>query len=179
VGLFGSKPAPGPMPLEVLTSEYLISGTVEPDNQEWVWTYFSPLGIEGTTALELTVTAVRSTGARAAPALTGLSASFAFDTALIAVIPRGEPADSVWEDKATAEPQPVPAELFLGPYAVTGTFLTADGTMSAVLNDRIPVRDAVFTRIDGAGDAVPIQAPRAIVATGLLHAAAVAGPLIQ
>ncbi len=47
--------------------------------------------------------------------------------------------------------------------------------MSAILNDRIAVRDATFTRIDGAGDGAPIQAARAVVATGFIQTAAVAG----
>ena len=180
MGLFDSKPAGAPLPIDVLTTEYLISGQVVPDNQTWAWTYFSPHEKQPTQALELAVTATRSTGARPAPALTGTSASFAYSTALIAVIPRGEPSDALWEEWAAGGMAgTVAGELLVGPYAVTGTFLTADGTMSAVLNDRIAVRDATFTRIDGAGDGTPFAAPRAVVATNRMHAAIVAGPLIQ
>jgi hypothetical protein len=180
MSLFGSKPAAAPLPLDVLTAEYLISGQVEPDNQEWAWAYFSPHEKQPTVALELTVTAARSTGARPAPALTGTSASFAYSTALTAVIPRGEAADSLWEEWAAGGMgPPLVGELLVGPYAVSGTFLTVDGTMAAILNDRIAVRDAVITRIDGAGDGTPIQAARAVLATNLMQAAVVAGPLIQ
>jgi hypothetical protein len=177
MGLFGSRQSGGaPLPLDVLTPDYLISGQVEPDAQKWAWSYFSPIEKRPAQQLELTVTAARATGSRAAPPLAGTSASFAYGTALIALIPRGEPTDALWEEWATALGKPVAAELFIGPYAVTGTFLTADGTMSAVLNDRVAARDATFTRIDGAGDGVPIQAPRAVVATGFLQAAVVARP---
>jgi hypothetical protein len=180
MGLFDSKPAAAPLPLDVLTTEYLISGQVEPDNQEWAWAYFSPHEKRPAVALELTVTAARSAGARPAPELTGTSASFTFSTAMIAVIPRGEPADALWEEWAAGGMgQTVAGELLVGPYAVTGTFLTADGTMSAVMNDRVAVRDATFTRIDAAGSSTPIAAPRAVVATNLMHAAITAGPLIQ
>jgi hypothetical protein len=177
MGLFDSKPAAGPLPLDVLTLDYLISGEVQPDHQKWAWTYFSPLEKEPARALELTVTAVRSTGARPAPALAGTSASFAYSTALVAVIPRGPAADALWDEWAAGGmEQSVAGELLVGPYAVTGTFLSADGTMSAVLNDRVAARDVVITRIDGAGDGSSIQAPRAVAATNLMQAAISAGP---
>jgi hypothetical protein len=180
MGLFDSKPADAPLPLDVLTSEYLISGQVEPEKQKWAWTYFSPHEKQPAQALQVTVTAVRSTGARPAPALAGTSASFAYATAMIAVIPRGDPADALWEEWAAGGMTgTVSGELLVGPYAVTGTFLTADGTFSAVLNDRVAARDATFTRIDGTGDGTPIQAPRAVVATNFMQAAIAAGPLIQ
>ena len=164
-----------PLPLDVLTSEYLISGEVEPRAQKWFWSYFSPIEKRPAQQLAITVTAARATGNRGAPPIVGASASFAYGTGMIALIPRGPETDAVWDEWATAFGQPVAAELLVGPYAVTGTFLTADGTMSAVLSDRVSVRDATFTRIDGAGDGVPIQAPRAVVATGFVHAAVVAG----
>src|SRR3954447_989112 len=180
MGLFDSKPAAGPLPLDVLTSEYLISGQVEPDNQKWVWAYFSPHEKRPAVALELTVTAARSTGARPAPALVGTSASFAYSTALVAVIARGEPADALWDEWAAGGMgAPLAGELLVGPYAVSGTFLTVNGTMDVVINDRVAVRDAVFTRADGTGGGAQIQAGRAVVATNVMHAAVVAGPLVQ
>src|SRR4051794_38220925 len=177
MGLFDSKPAAAPLPLDVLTLDYLISGEVQPQHQKWAWTYFSPHEKQPAQALELTVTAARSTGARPAPALAGTSASFAYSTALVAVISRGEAADALWDEWAAGGmAQSVVGELLVGPYAVNGTFLSADGTMSAVLNDRVAARDAVITRIDGAGDGSTIQAPRAVVATNLMQAAISAGP---
>jgi hypothetical protein len=180
VGLFGSKPAAGPLALDVLTLEYLISGQVEPDDQRWAWTYFSPHEKQPAAALQLTVSAARATGTRAAPPLAGSSASFAYSTAMVAVIPRGDPADALWEEWAAGGMSgTVAGELLIGPYSVRGTFLTADGTMSAVLNDRVAARDAVITRVDGAGDGSPIQAPRAVVATNLMHAALTAGAPVR
>jgi hypothetical protein len=172
MGLFDSKPAAGPLPLDVLTLEYLISGQVEPDKQKWAWTYFPPLEKQAAQALELTVTAARATGAHPSPALPGSTASFTYSSAMVALIPRGQAADALWDEWAPGGMGgSVAGELIVGPYAVTGTFLTADGTMSAVLNDRVAARDAVITRIDGAGDAAPIDAPRAMVATNLMQAA--------
>jgi hypothetical protein len=175
MGLFGNKAPGDPWPLDVLTTEYLISGQVEAGAQKWGWTYFSPIEKRALQPLEVTVSAARPTGLRIAPALAGRSASFRYEAAMIAVISRGEATDRVWEEWAAAIGSPVAAELFVGPYSVTGTFLSSDGTMSVTLNDRIPVRDATFTRIDGAGDGAPIDAPRAIVATGLMQTAVVAG----
>jgi hypothetical protein len=175
MGLFGNK-APGePWPLDVLTTEHLISGQVEPAGQKWGWTYFSPIEKRALHPLEITVTAARPTGSRGALPLAGRTASFAYRAAMIALISRGEATDKVWDEWAAAIGSPVAAELFLGPYAVTGTFMSSDGTMSVVLNDRIPVRDATFTRVDGAGDGTPILAPRAVVATALMQTAVVAG----
>jgi hypothetical protein len=164
-----------PLPLSVLTPDYLISGVVEDDAQKWAWTYFSVTEKNPPRALEITVSDARPTGGRAAPPLAGCTASFAFGTAIIALISTGAPTDALWDKWAALIGTPVAAELFAGPYAVTGQFLSADGTMSAILNDRIAVRDASFTRIDGAGDGVPIQAARAVVATGFVQTAVVAG----
>src|SRR3954447_21409896 len=121
MGLFDSKPAAAPLPLDVLTSEYLISGQAETDNQQRVRAYFSPHEKRPAVALELTVTAARSTGARPAPALVGTSASLVFSPALVAVITRGEPADALWEEWAAGGMgQPLAGELLVGPYAVSG-----------------------------------------------------------
>jgi hypothetical protein len=100
-----------------------------------------------------------------------MSASFAYGTAVIALISAGDATDAVWEKRAGGIGTPVAAEMFAGPYAITGSFLSADGTMSVLVNDRVGVRDATFTRIDGAGDGQPITAQRALVATGLVQAA--------
>src|SRR4051794_9692127 len=152
MGLFDSKPAGAPLPLDVLTLEYLITGQVEAGDQRWAWTYFSPHEKQPAVPLQLTVSGARSTGSRPAPPLAGSSASFAYSTAMVAVIPRGEPADALWEEWAAGGmSSSVAGQLLVGPYAVSGTFLTADGTMSAVLNDRVAARDAVITRVDGAG----------------------------
>jgi hypothetical protein len=157
------------------TLEYLISGQVEARAQKWGWSYFSPIEKRPAQQLEVTVAEARSTGARPAPSLAGTSASFAYGTALVALIPRGEETVKVWEEWAAAVGQPVAAEVLIGPYALTGTVLSADGTLSALLNDRFAVRDATFTRIDGAGDGAAIDAPRAVVATAFVHTAFVAG----
>jgi hypothetical protein len=178
VGLFGSKPAAGPVPLDVLTPDYLISGQVEPASHEWLWGYFATMEKNPPEPLQLTVTAAASTGARPAPALLGTTASFAYATALIALIPRGEAADALFEEWSTTWDQPLAAEMFVGPYAISGSFLTG-GSMAVVIGDRVAARDVTFTRIDGAGAWGPVQAPRAVVATALLQTAAVAGPLIQ
>jgi hypothetical protein len=154
-----------PWPLDVLTRDYLISGVVDGDGQRWGWTYFSPVAESPAAALDLVVGGVRSTGRRPPPHLAGTRASFNFGTELLALIPRGGAADAAWEQWAGKVGAPVAAEVFVGPYAVTGGVYSADRTMSVLLNDRFAVRDAVFTRIDGEGDAPPIDAPRAMVAT--------------
>ena len=65
--------------------------------------------------------------------------------------------------------QPVVAELLVGPYSVKGSVLSQDGTLQPVLNDRFPIQDATITRIDGAGDGQPIEAPKAMLGTAFLH----------
>ena len=164
-----------PLPLSVLTPDYLISGVVEDDAQKWAWSFFSPIQKDAPQPLQLSVTEARATGNRAAPPLAGCTASFAYGTAMIAIISTGAPTDALWDEWSAAVGTPVAAELFAGPYAITGQFLSADGTMSAIRNDRIAVRDATFTRIDGTGDGAPIQAARAVVATAFVQTAVVAG----
>jgi hypothetical protein len=163
-----------PWPLDVLTPDYLISGVVDAPGQKWGWTYFSPVAQSPAAALELAVTGVSSVGRRPAPALAGTRASFNYGTAMLALIPRGPAADAVWDKWAGGVGAPVGAEVLLGPYAVTGGVYTTDGTMSPLLNDRVAVRDATFTRIDGEGDSAPITAPRAMLATIAVQLAVVA-----
>jgi hypothetical protein len=179
VGLFGSKPVAGPLPLDVLTPEYLISGQVETAAQEWVWSYFSTVAKRPARALEMTVTGAQSTGGRPAPTLNGSTAAFAYGTALIAVIPRDPAGDALWDEWATVNDQTAAGELLVGPYAVSGSFLTGSDAMSAVINDRLAARDVTFTRIDGSGAWGPVQASRAVIATGLLQFATVAGAPLQ
>ncbi len=94
---------------------------------------------------------------------------------LLLVIPRGAAADEAWDEWAAAFGQPVAAEVLVGPYAMTGAVLSTDGTMSPILNNRLAMRDATITRIDGVGDGAPIRAPRAVVTTAFVQLAAVAG----
>jgi len=126
-------------------------------------------------ALEVAVSSARATGSRADPPLAGTLASFAYGTAFIALIPRGAAADEAWDEWAAAFGQPVAAEVLVGPYAMTGAVLSTDGTMSPILNNRLAMRDATITRIDGVGDGAPIRAPRAVVTTAFVQLAAVAG----
>lgn len=175
MGLFGSKPAAGPLLLDVLTPDYLISGQVEPAAQEWVWSYFSTVSKRPPRGLELTVTAAASTSGRPEPTLLGARTSFAYGTALIAVIPRSESAAALFEEWSTVQDHPVAAELLVGPYAASGSFLSDAGAIPTVINDRVAARDVTFTRLDGASGWGPLQAPLAVVATGLLQVAAVAG----
>lgn len=167
--------AADPWPLDVLTPDYLVSGVVDAAGQKWGWTYFSPVAPAPAQQLELVVSGVRSTGARPAPDLAGTRASFNYGTELLALIPRGPAADAAWDEWAAAVGTPVSAEVFLGPYAVTGGVYSVDGTMSVLLTDRFAVRDAVFTRIDGAGGGGPLEAPRAMVATRAVQMAVMAG----
>jgi hypothetical protein len=164
-----------PWPVDVLTAEYLISGAIPEDRQRWAFAYFSMVESNIPRALEVAVTGARATGARADPPLAGTLASFAYGTAFIALIPRGPAADKAWEKWAAAFGQPVAGEILIGPYAVTGGVLSMDGTMSPILNNRLAMRDATITRIDGAGDGAPIEAPRAVVTTAFVQLAAVSG----
>src|SRR4051812_12414417 len=127
--------ADDPWPLDVLTPDYLVSGEVDKAGQKWGWTYFSIVAQSPAAALTMTVTAVRSVGTRPAPSsLVGTQASFNFGTQMLALIPRGPAADAVWDEWAAAVGAPVAAEVFLGPFVVTGGVYTPDGTMSVLLN---------------------------------------------
>jgi hypothetical protein len=163
-----------PWTLDVLTPDYLVSGQVDEPGQKWGCTYFSPVAQSPAQQLELAVMGVRSTGVRPAPQLAGTHASFNYGTQMLALIPRDEAAAAAWDEWAAAVGAPVPAEVFLGPYVLTGSVYTPDGTMSVLLNDRFAIRAATITRIDGAGNATPIEAPRAMVASIAVQMAVVA-----
>ncbi len=163
-----------PWPVDLLTTEYVISGDIAAPAREWAWAYFQPVEKGPARTLDVEVSAAAATGARQAPPLAGTLASFGFGTALVAVIPRGPATLAIWEEW-NGKAGGVPAEVLVGPYALVGSVATPDGTLgSAMLNSVLAVRDATVTRIDGAGAAAPIAAPRAIVATGFVHTGAVA-----
>jgi hypothetical protein len=155
-----------PWPLDVLTPDYLVSGEVSKQGQKWGWTYFAQVPETPVDPLTLTVSAVRSVGKRPAPpGLVGTRASFNYGTQMLAVIPRGPAADAAFDEWATKFGPPVAAEIFLGPFVVIGNVYTPDGTLSVLLNSRLAVAEAQFTRVDGLGDATPFTAPRALLSS--------------
>lgn len=171
---FTPQPGAG-WPVDVLTADHLVSGEVEPPAQKWGWTYFALTQPRLTTSFDIRVTATASTSGLPAPAWTGAVASFAFHTGLIAIIPRGPAAVAVWEEWNAQFPSS-PAVVLVGPYAVTGTVITADGWPgTGLINHAIAVREAAITRVDGKGDGTAIPAERAIISTQLIHAIAAAG----
>jgi hypothetical protein len=179
LGLFSQSPNPSgaPWPVDVLTLEYLISGQVSPDAQKWGWSYFQLLEKGPARTFDVDVTAVKPTGARSAPALAGRRASFARGTAWVGLISRGEAADAVWEEW-NGKWAGTPADVLLGPYALSGTVVSTDGAVpTAMLNDCFAVRDATITRVDGAGDGAAITAPRAVFMSAFVHTAAPSPPL--
>jgi hypothetical protein len=173
MGLFSSDdPGSGePWLVDVITLEYLISGTVEGVGQKWGWDYFQAMGGNGPArTFDVHVGEARATGALPAPALTGRLASFSQRTALVALAPRNDAAIAVWEKWNTMAP--VVAEILLGPYALSGSVLAPDGNPGTpILGDRFGIRDATLRRIDGAGDGAPISLPRATVESRFVHTA--------
>jgi hypothetical protein len=169
--LFGTSQPSEPWPVDVLTLEYLVSGTVEETNQKWDWSYFQTYGVDPAVPFDLRVSSVRSTGAYPKPALEGTLAFFVLNSSLVAVIPRGPAADRVW-DQWNKTPTGVVSEVLAGPYSVTGTVLSVDSRLTTVILGRaLALRDAAITRVDGAGDATPIQAPRLTLFTHAIHSA--------
>jgi len=165
---FGRSKPSGPWPVDVLTLEYLVSGEVDEAGQKWGWNYFQVFGETPGRPFEVVVSAARPTGSLASPALAGRRAYFTLASSLVAVIPRGEAADAVW-DEWNKSTDGVASLLLVGPYAVTGTVLSPNSELQPVMLGRaIAMRDATFTRVDG-GDPAPIQAARATVSTRFLH----------
>lgn len=154
----------------------MISGEVDAAAQQWGWSYFQVVGPPPARTLDVAVTADRPISGVPALGWAGARASFAFRTGLVAVIARDDAALAVWEEWNGASPG-VAAVVLVGPYAVSGTVLTPDGTMASVLlNPVFAVRDATITRTDGRGDPAPLPVARAVVGTAHAQGAAVAGP---
>lgn len=159
----------------MLTLDHLISGEVDVPAQKWGWSYFQIIEQRPAQTLDVTVASSRSTSGLPTLAWTGARASFAFNSGLIAVIARGPAAVAVWEEW-NGKTAGIAAVVLVGPYAVSGTIVTPDGTLGpALLNHAFPVRDATISRADGKGDMAPIEAERAIVGTSFAQAGAVAG----
>lgn len=171
MALFGSS-SKTPWGVDVLTTEFLFSGQVEPEAQKWGWAFFSPIEKTPAQPFDVAISAVRATGALKVPDPVPAAASFGWNTALVAIIARDAAAEATWDEwSASMGGQPVAAELLVGPYSVTGSVLSADGTLQQVLNDRFPIQNATITRVDGAGDGQPIQAAKAVLGTSFLQAA--------
>ena len=169
--LFGDNSSGGPFSLDVLTADYLVSGQVDAGAQKWAWTYFSMTEKEVPGTLEVAVSETRSTGSLAAPNLVGKTAGFSYATGLIGLIPRDEAGAKIWDQWANLG-APAPAEVTIGPYAITGTLLSPAGGLNFLINDRFAMQDATVTRVDGAGG--PIDAPRAVFSTRFVQTAAFA-----
>jgi hypothetical protein len=159
--------------LDVLTHDYLVSGQVDPGAQKWAWAYFSMTEKENPSALEVTVSETRSTGSLAAPDLAGKTVGFGYQTGLVGLIPRDEAAGKIW-DQWAALGEAAPAEVTIGPYAISGSLLSPSGGLNFLISDRFAMRDATVTRVDGAG--APIEAPRAVFSTRFVQTAAFVAP---
>jgi hypothetical protein len=170
--IFGGNSGGGePWALDVLTLDYLVSGQVGPDAQKWAWTFFSVIEKEAPSALEVTVSEARSTGALPAPDLAGKTVGFSYATGLIGLFPRDEAGEKLWDQWAGIG-EAAPAEVTIGPYAISGSLLSPSGGLDFLINDRFAMRDATVTRSDGAG--APIDAPRAVFSTRFVQTAAFA-----
>jgi hypothetical protein len=172
--LFGDKSDGEAWSLDVLTLDYLVSGQVGPGTQKWAWTYFSMTEKDVPSALEVMVSEARATGSLAAPDLAGKTVGFSYQTGLVGLIPRDEAAGKIW-DQWAALGDPVPAEVTIGAYAISGSLLSPSGGLSFLINDRFAMRDATVTRIDG-GAGGPIEAPRAVFSTRFVQTAAFVAP---
>ena len=170
MSLFGRKPAE-PWPLDVLTLEYLFSGQVDPPAQKAAELYLPASGSHPVRQLDLTLSNVRATGARPGPGVAGSVASFVYGGALVALIPRGEATAAAWDEYCAALGQPVAARVLVGPYAIDGRWRSPDGTLQVITGDRLAVTEATITRVDGAGEGMRIDAPRATVSTQFVETA--------
>jgi hypothetical protein len=155
--------------LDVLTLDYLVSGQVGDGSAEWAWSYFSMVEKDTPRPLEVTVSEARSTGALPAPDLAGKTVGFSYQTGLIGLIPRDEEAEKAW-DQWAAIGDATPAEVTIGPYAISGSLLSPSGGLNFLINDRFAMRDATVTRVDGSGG--PIEAARAVFSTRFVQTAA-------
>jgi hypothetical protein len=173
MGLFdgGSAGSGEPWQVDVVTLEYVFSGTVDAAGQKWGWDYFQAAGGRGPArTFDLHVADARPTGTHPAPAVTGQVVSFSQRTAMVALVPRDAPAIAVWEKWNVMAP--VAVELLLGPYALSGLVLSPDASPTTpILAASFGMRDVTLRRIDGAGDGAPLSLPRATVHSAFVHAA--------
>jgi hypothetical protein len=168
--IFGDRSNGESWSLDVLTADYLVSGEVGPAAQKWAWTYFAMTEQRTPAALEMTASEARSTGSLPAPELAGKPVGFSYQTGLIGLIPRNEPAGKAW-DKWAVLGDAIAAELTVGPYAISGSLLSPSGGLSFLINDRFAMRDATIVRLDG-GSEGSIEAPKAVFSTRFVQTAA-------
>src|SRR3954471_15133376 len=83
--------------VDALTTDYLLSGEVEQPEQKWGWTYFCVTEPRRAEALRMRITGVHPTSGQAPLAWVGAHAAFGYRTSLVALLPRNDSANAMWD----------------------------------------------------------------------------------
>ena len=163
------KPPPVPWQIELLTTEYVVTGQVVPDDQQLAELY---LQYQSTTKNSgfLTVTSpqlrsVRGLNAAATPGATWVAN---LDTALVAVIPR-DPASIAFAQENAPTQHSTPVAALVGPYHVAGTLRHGYDLGLVTLEHSFAMTDIQVTVTAPGWADPPMTAPVAIVVCAHLH----------
>ena len=106
--------------VQLLTREYLIEGTIDGNKYKLGFQLF----MGDTNLYALNNASFRPTGNLSVPARSQVPWTVVYGSELIGVIPKDE-ASTAYAIKANSTfTNPVPAEIFAGPYSIKGTMLT-------------------------------------------------------
>ena len=172
----GKDPAVTQWAIQVLTSEYLVEGSMDSRDGENSTFLHAEAGSVPFAARELTRATLQPTGALAVAAGASAKFSLPYDTAVVAVIPRDAAGSAYALKRNSGSSHPIPANVYAGPYLLRGTILSPDKELSILAGYQSFAMQAVT--IDSLAPGARLrdfQAPYVIVRTHKLHGIVTAG----
>mgnify|MGYP001212001230 CR=1 FL=1 len=161
--MFGKKKESekaAPFPLQILTTEYLIEGTANGDEQ-----FFLPVGTEYWYPIELTDVKLTAVGWEDVPVRTADKFEVKGDT-VVAMIPRKDPSRMRQYDTYLAFKAGLKGVFYFGPYLLEGTLMTVGNDRS---NHALLMLDATIRHVSPKSKLGEIHAPHILVNTQWMH----------
>jgi hypothetical protein len=154
------KPAAAPIPVQILTTEYLIEGSAPGDQQ-----YYLPTGSEYFSPIELSGARLTAAGGEGIPARTMDRFEVKGD-AVVALIVGQDPAGMRQFESYLNFRNALKGTFFVGPYLMEGT-LMAPG--SDQFNHALLITDAVIRHSSPKSKIGELRAPYVLINTHWLH----------
>jgi len=161
--MFGKKKEPEkavPFPVEILTTEYFITGTVPGDQQ-----FMLPLGTEYWYPAELTDVKLTAVGWDEVPVRTVDRFEVKGD-AVVAMIPRRDPTSMRQYDSYLAFKKALQGIFYFGPYLFEGTLMSVGNDR---FNHALLMLDTTIRHISPKSKLGEITAPHILVNTHWMH----------
>jgi len=170
--MFGKKPAAA-KPLwsvQLLTPDYLVDGRLDGDDPTGPWFLTVQPQDREVATLTLSQASVQPTGALTATLPAGGNWLLPSTGQFVAVIPRDEASTAYALKHKGSSQHPIPALVFVGPYAIRGTVLSPDKYLEILSGyQTFLMQDATIDCLAPGSRLSSLSAPYAVVSAQLLH----------